>query len=190
MKRIIVALLFATVAVAQEKEKPKSATEQMMDFYIESAKPVAEHERLSALTGPWKVTTTLWFDPAGEPQRSAGTATGKMILGGRFLQIDADTKGAFGSESLTIIGFDRRTSEYTLVGFDTLGTYWISAAGKYDQAEKGVVLAGSYAQPPSGQMQAYRFVWTTPHEREHLLTLYFAMGGKDVRVAETRYTRK
>lgn len=191
MKRMIVALLFASVALAQEtQEKRKSVTDQTMEMYVEAARPVAEHKRLAELTGPWNATTTFWFDPADGPVSSSGTANGKMILGGRFLQLDADLKGAFGAESLTIFGFDRRTSEYTLVGFDTLGTFWITAAGKYDETRKGVVLAGSYAQPPSGELQPYQFVWTTPNEREHVLTLFFTKDGKDVRVAETRFTRK
>lgn len=32
-------------------------------------------------------------------------------------------------EVLSIYGFDRRTNEYTVVGFDTMGTYYVTAAG-------------------------------------------------------------
>jgi hypothetical protein len=32
-------------------------------------------------------------------------------------------------ESTTIIGFDRRSKKYTTVGLDTMGTYWVTAAG-------------------------------------------------------------
>ncbi len=190
MKRMIVGvLLIAMSATAQDAAKKKAEEEAVMAFYIESAKPVAEHTRLAELTGPWKVTTRLWFGD-GEPQIASGTGTGTMILGGRFLELTADVKGgAMMQESLTIFGFDRRTSEYTMVGFDTLGTYYITAAGKHDDARKGIVLRGSYAQPPNMQQQAYHFVWTKPSEKEHLLTLYFTMDGKDVRVAETRMTR-
>lgn len=188
MKRLLVALLLATIPAAAHEPK-KSEAEAMMDFYIEQAKPVAAHQRLAELAGPWKITTRLWFDPSGEPQTASGTGSGRMILGGRFLQLDTAVGGAFAAETLTILGFDRRTDDYTLVGYDTLGTYYITAAGKYDPAQKAVVLHGSYAQPPSGNEQKYRFAWSTLSPREHLLTLYFTMGGKEVRVAETRFHR-
>lgn len=184
MKRMMVGLLLVAVSAgAQEKAPPDP-----MAYYIETAKPVAEHARLAELTGPWKITTKLWFGP-GDPQVGTGTGSGRMILGGRFLEFTAETKGGFASDALTIYGFDRRTNDYTLVGYDTLGTYYITAAGKYDESKKAVVLRGSYLQPPQMTDTSYYFVWTRPSEKEHLMTLYFTMDGKDVRVAETRFTR-
>jgi Protein of unknown function (DUF1579) len=187
---IAAVLLVAAGAFAQTAEEKKKAEADLMQFYVDQAKPVAEHDRLRELTGPWKITTKLWFDPSGEAETWSGTGSGKMILGGRFLQIDTDTRtGPFAVESLTILGFDRRTGEYTMTGIDTLGTYSITAAGKWDEARKGVVLNGSYLQPPQMTQQKYQFLWTKLSEKEHLLTLYFDMNGKDVRVAETRYAR-
>ena len=179
MKKLLMVLILAAPLGAQEA----------LDFYVEQAKPVAEHQRLTELAGTWKVTTKLWFDPAGAPKVGSGRGTGKMILGGRFLSFETNLKGDFPQDSLSIFGFDRRTSEFTLVGYDTLGTYYITAAGKHDDAQKGIVLDGSYAQPPSGQEQKYRFVWTRPTANEHLMTLYFLINGKEERVAETRMMR-
>lgn len=177
MKSILLMLLLTVAASAQES----------LDFYIENAKPVEAHKRLAGLTGPWKVTTKLWFDPSGEPQVARGTGSGRAILGGRFVVVETDVKGQPDAESFTLFGFDRRTGEYTLVGADTLGTYTISAAGK--EEDQRILLRGSYAQPPSGMTQKYLFVWKRPSEREHLLTLYFDMAGKHVRVAETHLGR-
>lgn len=193
MNKMLAALLLcAAPLVAQEPKKPTQAEiDAMMAFYVESAKPVAEHKRLAEMVGPWKVTTKLWFDPAGEPNTATGRGTGKLILGGRFLSLETTVKGGgIDSEALTLFGFDRRTSDYTLVGLDTLGTYYITAAGKPDAARKGVVLSGSYLQPPANTEQKYLFVWTIPSEREHLLTLYFVIGGSEVRIAETRLVRE
>ena len=184
MKKMMIVGVFLLAVGAGAQEAHQDA----LAYYIDMAKPVAEHERIAELSGPWNVTTKLWFGP-GEPTTGTGTGSGKMILGGRFLQFTAETKGALASESVTIYGFDRRTSDYTLVGYDTLGTYYITAAGKYDESQKAVVLRGSYAQPPSMTQTNYHFVWTKPSEKEHLMTLYFTMDGKDVRVAETRFTR-
>jgi len=189
MKRLLVVLMLTAFTVtAQEAEKKKSEGDAMMEYYIEQAKPVEEHKRLAELAGPWKATSTMWFGDTA--QSSKGNATGRMILGGRFLELGADMRGELNAEFLTLMGFDRRTGDYTMVGFDTVGTYYITAAGKYDAAKKAVTLHGSYLQQPANVMQPYYFVWTNPNPREHLMTLYFTMGGKDVRVAETRYVRE
>lgn len=190
MRKLLVLLSFAALTLQAQETTKKSDAEAAMEFYREQAKPVAEHARLTELVGPWKVSTKLWFGPNTEPLTTTGTATGKMILGGRFLQLDSTLKGAFAEETLSILGFDRRTNDYTLTGYDTMGTYSVTAAGKYDAAQKAVVLRGSYKQPPANDEVQYRFVWTTPSPREHLLTLFFNMGGSEVRVAETRYFRE
>lgn len=190
MKKLLAVLVLAALgATAQEGEKKKkSEAEAMMEYYLEQAKPVDEHRRLAELAGPWKITSTLWFNDMAIP--SAGSGSGKMILGDRFLQIDAKMTGQLSAEYLTLMGYDRRTGEYTMVGFDTVGTYYITAAGKYDEAKKAVVLHGSYVQPPANELTKYYFVWTNPNPREHVMVLYFLMDGKDVRVAETRYVRE
>jgi hypothetical protein len=179
MKRLLVLMLLLALPVAAD---------DLLDFYIENAKTVAEHKTIGELLGPWKVTISLWFDPA-KAETSTGDGVGKAILGGRFVTLDTKVAGDFPAQSFNVFGFDRRTNEFTLVGFDDLGTYYITAAGKRDDARKGIVMEGSYKQPPTGADQRYFFVWTRPNANEHLLTLYFVMNGKAVRVAETRLVR-
>lgn len=188
MKRLSVLVVLLAVAGGL---RAQSEEEKMMAMYMEMARPVAEHKKLESLAGDWQATTKFWFGPAGEPQRYTGTARNRMILGGRFLQSDVRQKrGDMSMESLTLYGFDRRTSEYTLVGYDTLGTYYITAAGKPDSARGGVVLNGTYLQPPALTEQRYTFVWTEKSANEHVFTLYFlGADGKDMRVAETSFTR-
>lgn len=185
MRRLIALLVLAIPLLAQDAKKSEAA--DMWAAYIEAAKPVEEHERVAELAGPWNVTTRFWLGP--EATTATGKGEGRRILGGRFLVLDTDVQGTPAAQGMTIYGFDRRTGDYTLVGYDTLGTYYITAAGKYDPAQKAVVLRGSYLQPPENAEQRYHFVWTRPNEREHLLTLYFSMGGKDVRIAETHLAR-
>jgi hypothetical protein len=184
MKRIlvIVALCSATAAYGQ-------SADDVMSMYREMARPVAGHDKLKTLAGKWTVTTKAWFGPDTPPKTATGTGTGRMILGDRFLQLDTSVKGAMGGDAMTVMGFDRRTDDYTMVGFDTLGTYFITAAGK--AGEGGIVLAGTYLQPPTNREQKYRFVWTSPSAAEHQLTLYFATpDGKEMLVAQTTLTRR
>ncbi|HEX6177901.1 MAG TPA: DUF1579 family protein [Thermoanaerobaculia bacterium] len=190
MKRQLVPLVLIIVAFPLAAQEKKTAADDVMQAYIEAAKPVVQHERLRSLSGKWNMTMRFWMDPSQPPMTMNGTAIAKSVLGGRFLQLEGVTEAPLPSESITMMGFDRRTNEYTLVGFDTLGTYYITAAGKEDAAAKAIVLRGTYKQPPSMKEQSYRFVWSSPSADEHLLRLFFALpDGKDMLVAETQYTR-
>ena len=189
MKHLTVALLVVAVSVAAFAEEPKKpSADEVMAMYMEMAKPVAGHERLRSFAGRWNMTLKFWMDPTQPPQEFRGTATWRMVLGGRFLQLDGKTTGNLESESLTLMGFDRRTDDYTLVGYDTLGTYYITAAGK--PGSDGIVLHGSYLQPPHGGEQKYRFVWKSSTPDAHTMELFFALpDGKEMKVAETVYRR-
>ena len=189
MNRLLVLVLAATPLFAQTAQK--DSTEAMIDMYVELAKPVPQHQKLAEMSGKWNVTTKLWFNPAEPPRVASGKATGRLILGGRFLQLDASVKGGgMDADSMTLIGFDRRTNDYTMIGLDTLGTYYITAAGKYDEAAKGILLDGSYAMPPTGQNQKYRFTWRQDSPDEHVLILHFDVpGGTPMLVAETTLRR-
>jgi hypothetical protein len=180
----------ARAAEAPKKQAPLPSPDAMLAAYDAASKPVAAHKKLLELTGSWTMEVKLWLDPSQPPQIYPGAATGRMILGGRFLQMSAMAKGKLPVESLGIWGFDTRTSQYTMTGYDTMGTYSISAAGKYDPAKKAIVLEGSYLAPPENLPQKYRFLLTSPKSNERLLTLLFLMpNGTEVKVAETRYTR-
>jgi hypothetical protein len=187
---ILLAIILASPILANGEKEKKSDSQAVMDMYIEMAKPVASHDRLRAFTGTWNVASSMWMSPSEPPLRVNGTATGRMILGGRFLQLDTTLGAPYAEEMLTILGFDGRTNEYTLVGYDTLGTYYITAAGKHDAVKNAIVLDGEYAQPPSGTMQSYRFVLEQPRPAEHRMRLYFAMpDGKDMLVSEIIMTK-
>lgn len=128
--------LVAASAVAQTQPTPEqlaAMTEQM--------RPTTEHRELAQLVGRWnqEVTWTM----GGPPVKATGIVTNRMVLGGRFLMSAGSAKNTLGFgdptvELLTIYGFDRRTGDYTIVGYDTFGTYYVTAAGKKTPA--GMVL--------------------------------------------------
>lgn len=132
----------------------------------ESSAPAKEHEVLAALVGAFDVESRMWTDPGGNPLVSHGTGSGEWILGRRFVQVKgslgAGAKDELKSESLTVYGFDTRKKQYTMVGFDTLGTYSVAAAGKFDAAQKILNLEGTVeeAPPGGGALRTVRFRWS------------------------------
>jgi hypothetical protein len=75
------------------------------------------------------------MDPDAGPMTQTASSTCRRILDGRFLEMVAqgDVMGQT-FESMALFGFDRRHEVWTTVGFDTLGTYWVSGAGSRDES--------------------------------------------------------
>ena len=81
-------------------------------------------------------------------------------------------------ESITILGFDRRHGVYTLVGYDTMGTYYITAQGSI-QEDGTLVLVGGDDNPPMGR-QDYEFHMRFPSDDEMTTELYMSIAGSEM----------
>jgi hypothetical protein len=136
--------------------------------------PGPEHEILASMAGSWKAEVSMWMAPDAEPVKSPMTTTAALALGGRFVL--ATSKGSMMGmpvESITYYGYDRRHKHYTLVGFDTMGTYYITATGKYDAATKTIDFHGTDEEPIGGLTQDYNFHLKFNDDGSHQLTLIF-----------------
>ena len=123
--------------------------------------PGEEHGVLERMVGEWNQTARLQGVPGMDATETKGTVSAKFILGGRFLQ--QVTKGQFMDmpwDGVSFFGFDRRHEVYTLVGFDTLGTYYITAEGTYNDAAETLTLSGSDNDPVMGVVKEFTYVIT------------------------------
>jgi len=173
---ILVALAgLSTVASAQDCDEP--APTEMMKIHEKMMVvmgPGPEHEILASMAGSWKAEVSMWMAPGAEPVKSPMTTTAELALGGRFVL--ATSKGSMMGmpvESITYYGYDRRHKHYTLVGFDTMGTYYITATGKYDAATKTIDFHGTDEEPIGGLTQDYNFHLKFNDDGSHQLTLIF-----------------
>jgi hypothetical protein len=124
----VLATLFSSPASAQTQPTP----EQMAQM-LEQMRPTTEHQDLARLAGRW--TQEVTWSMGGPSVKATGVVTNRMILGGRFLVSEGSANNPLGFgdgtiELMTIYGFDRRTGDYTIVGYDSFGTYYVTAAGK------------------------------------------------------------
>jgi hypothetical protein len=119
-----------------------------------------------------------------------------MIVGGRFLMqtmdmADTDATG----EQISIIGFDRRSDEYTILGMDTAGTYWVTARGPADEDGDRAVLSGEDYDPIVGGTQLYDFVLSWPGEDTFVVEIIFkdeihTRGGPPFKMVEVTSRRR
>ena len=145
-------------AFAQDCDDP--TPEQMMAGQQKAMalmEPGPEHELLASLVGDWTSTVSMYM-PGADAIQSPMTSTNAMVLGGRFLQsTSSGSLMGMPVESITLFGYDRRHQEYTMVGFDTMGTYYITATGQYDEASRTLTLNGTDDDPILGIVQDYTF---------------------------------
>lgn len=188
----IPALLTSTSANATEQEAPAMPSQEEMQAYFGAlVQPGKEHALLAGLSGNWNLTTKMWGKPGMEPIVSTATAKSQMVLEGRFLQITTvgelfHTK----TESLTLMGFDRRSDQYTLVGFDTMGTYYVTGAGGYDAETKTMTLKGTSEHPKFGITETYSFVIKLVSNDEYVTSILFDQpDGSQFKMVDMTYRR-
>jgi hypothetical protein len=96
-------------------------------------------------------------------------------------------------EILNIIGYDRRYKRFTVVAYDTEGTYYVSAAGPYDAQRKAVVMSGEDRDPLLG-LQKYDMVIRIESADRYVVEIIFkdpahTQGKAEFKMVEVASTR-
>jgi len=150
-------------AAAPVPPSPMPDTSEIVERLEEQAATAEQHKLLEALVGTFKAESRMYMDPDPKvaPLASHGTGKGAWILGKRFVKVDTlvgqdAAKKELATEAMTIYGFDTRTQKYTVLALDTLGTYWVSADGDYDEESKELRLAGIVED--GGQKMKFKWV--------------------------------
>lgn len=168
-------------------ETKKKAAEQMMADMM----PGPQHEELSRRVGTWRQVTKYFTEPGAPPLTIEGEGVCTMVLGGRFLK--CESKGQFMGqpfESLSMMGYDRRTETYTLVAFDTMGTYYVTGEGKKDEKTGTLKLPGTTHDPKIGSTERYFFIFRDMSPDSYVSEVWFLTpDDKEFKVVETTCTR-
>jgi hypothetical protein len=183
----------AAVAAAQEPAPEERA--RIQQEMMAAMQPGPEHARLVDMAGEWNIEVRMWPAPDAEPMISTGTASNRMILGGRFLESRSEA-GAdpMRIESLILLGFDRRRSEYTLIALDTWGTYYVTAAGPADASGR-MTLDGVNDDPISKVRETYQMIYRPIDADTFVHEVVFtdpahAPGGEPFRILEITFRRR
>jgi hypothetical protein len=198
MKRAYVALavvltLVVTLPVlAQEKAAQISPEQQAAkDAWMKVAAPGAQHQRLAQLEGTWTASTKMWMAPGAPAEVSAGTATYKMILGGRYLRekVEAQMMG-MPFEGFGYTGYDNLQGAYVASWVDNFGTGIMISQGSWDDATSSLVMTGEAPDPVSGKSITMRMVTRIVDANTHIAEFYQpGPDGQEFKGMEITYTR-
>lgn len=192
---VLPVLLAAVPAAAQVPATPEER-QRIAEQVMAAAQPGPEHAELMKLAGTWDVEATFWPSPGAEPVRATFPAENQAMLGGRFLVSRASGElMGMPAEALTIYGFDRRHQRYTIVGFDSYGTYYVTAAGAMDPATRTVAMQGTDDDPITGMTQVYTMHLRLVDDDTYVADTVFhdaahAGGGAGHKAVELTYRRR
>ncbi len=179
MKKSLTVLLFLLISVALFAQEDQSMQQdESTKAWMEFMTPGSQHETLAKGIGDWKVKNTYWFAPGMDPQVSEGTATGKMILGGRYLL--TEHKGnimGMPFEGMSIEAYDNGTGKFVSIWIDNMGTGVAYAEGHYDEETGSIVYEGTMTDPMT--KEAAWFKETTKHKDDNTFVMEMYMKGPD-----------
>lgn len=182
-------------ALAQEPMTPEKQAE-LQQKSMELAQPGPEHKKLAELVGNWTYTFKMYMSPTEtNPLVAGGNADAKMVIGGRFMELSySGTFMGTQFEGMSMIGFDRRSSEYTTVGFDNMGTYWVSAKGPADAKTGIITMVGEDYDGVMKGTQKYKFVMEIKSKDQFTFAVVFtdpvmSRGTGNFKAVEIEYNR-
>jgi hypothetical protein len=185
--------------VSPPQQQPPTPTPDQIKAMLAGMQPGPEHRVLSGLEGQWTFDVTYNMGgPQAKPMTAKGTAINRLILGGRFLISEGMSDSPAGAEpggarveTVTIYGFDRRTKEYTTIALDTMGTYWVTAAGVM-KPDKAIVMTGETLDDHAGskQMRKYDMVLKVIDTDTYLTQIIFKFANMpDLKIVEVVHRR-
>jgi len=187
----ITLLVAAGAALAQDSAAPSGDQQAIMEAYQRAATPGPQHAILAAMAGEFTLTLKSFNEPGAEPEVSTGTATRKMVLGGRYLEetVQASVMGQpFEGRGLT--GYDNVTRTWWGAWIDSMSTGIMITSGSWDE-EAGVgSFEGEYNDPVTGELQSSRSVIRRLPNGDELMEMYMTTAFGEVKAMEILYQRR
>jgi hypothetical protein len=185
-------MLTVSPVLAKDKKGEKPMDQQaMMELWKKLAMPGEPHKLFAGLAGSWTTTTKEWMEPGKPPTESTGTAEMKMLLDGRFLYQEYNSRMMGQPYSgIGIDAYDNMTKKYVTAWMDSMGTGIFMMEGTASADGKTITLKGSHPEPGGGKM-THRAVRKIVDNNSQTFDMYGAHhGGKEMKMLEITYTRK
>lgn len=188
---LAVMALAPAAAVEKSKEAAQARMQEMMEQYAQLAVPGEHHAHLAKMEGTWTADLKSWVEPGAPPIPGKGKAEMKMILGGRYLQMDysGDFMGKPFS-GMGLFGYDNGARKHIDVWVDTLGTFMLFSEGQCSEGGRKLKTSSEYLDPTTGQTARMESVLTRVSEKKMVFEMLLAAPtGGMFKTMEITYTR-
>ncbi|HEY3294129.1 MAG TPA: DUF1579 domain-containing protein [bacterium] len=165
--------------------------ETMQQEWIKRGTPGKEHQMLARHEGEWNVILRTWMNPDEPPSENKGTASYKMILGGRVLV--EDFRGDFQGmpfEGHGMIGYDNNRGRWWQTWNDNMSTAIFKGEGTAGPDGKTITMTGKSDRPDRKDVES-KGVYHFASDNEHTFETYEkGPDGKERKTMEIHYRRK
>lgn len=183
---------FSLTASAEEVAAPAGMDPAAMEKMQTLMAPNENHKVLEAFVGKWTYTGKFQMMPDAPAQEMAGTSTGEMVYGGRFLKQDFEGPWMGSTfHGLGYTGYDTIKKAYVSTWMDDVSPFIMVASGQYDAASKTLNLSGANSCPMTGETDRKgRSEWVVTDADHNTYKSYsYGPDGKEFLVMEINYTR-
>ncbi len=184
-----------TTSKEEKKELPPPPpldSVAQMKAWQDYSSPSKVHEMIASWNGIWNAENTQWMDSKAPPAITKGTATNKMILGGRFQEMNY--KGEIMGmpfEGIGTLGYDNALQIFTSTWIDNMGTGVMTMEGQWDEATKTINFKGKSTDPMTKKTMDMREVFTVIDANNQKMEMFGkGMDGKEFKMMEIKFTRK
>lgn len=163
----------------------------MMKAWTDYMTPGPAHQKMAQTDGEWTADMTFWEKPDAPPSKSVGTASYKMILGGRYCEgrYTANMMG-MDFEGISTMAYDNAKKMFITTWVDNMGTGITMMEGKPDKSGDGLEFTGKALDPVTGKEHQIRQVMKWQDKDHHSMEMYKTVNGKETKDMEIKYTRK
>lgn len=190
---LAVSLLLALPAIAQEKDPPKMTPQQQaeMEAYIKAGTPGPVHAELAKSAGNYDLQIKSWHVPGGDAIVEKGTATRKMVLGGRVLV--EDMSSTMMGQPFTghgMHGYDNVTGKHWSTWNDSMSTGLMTSEGSCDM-NHACTFTGSWMDPIKKTEVTSRMTSRRTSPTTEVFEMYGpGPDGKEFKMMEITYTKQ
>lgn len=185
-------LMFASAAFSQSDPPPMSPEEQaMMEAFQKAGTPGEAHAAIAKSAGDYTLEVKSWHAPGAPPTTEAGTATRRMILGGRVLmeEISSTMMGQpFSGQGLH--GYDNVSGKYWGTWNDSMSTGLMVSEGSCDD-QGSCSFTGSWNDPVTKGKVTARMTTRWTDANTEVFEMYGpAPDGSEMKMMEITYRKK
>lgn len=193
MKKTFLGLLSLTLLLACNTLRAQTPDQDaMMKAWEAYMTPGEMHKLLASADGEWSADISMWMDPQGQPMKSKGSMTNKMIFDGKYQEgtYKGDMMGR-PMEGKGITGYDNAKKQFESTWVDNMGTGIMKMTGTYDPSTKTITFMGNQVDPMTGKEMKVRETLKMVDDKNQVMTMYMTPeGASEFKTMEIKFTKK